>query len=139
MSGFSSGFSGGFGGGAGQVRILRGDDGGSDWRKPFYARQHEEAEQELEALRRAIRRSRKPKKRFAAVVQAKEHLPAVQAISGEYADRLAAALDRMLVANANAASIANAMLAYVDELERLEQAKFRRKREEEAIIALLVA
>ena len=40
---------------------------------------------------------------------------------------------------ANAASIANAMLAYVDELERLEQAKFRRKREEEAIIALLVA
>lgn len=121
------------------VVVLRGDDGGSDWRKPFYARQHEEAEQELEALRRAIRRSRKPTKRLNAVQAAKEHLPAVQAISGEYADRLAAALDRMLVANANAASIANAMLAYVDELERLEQAKFRRKREEEAIIALLVA
>ena len=118
--------------------IVSGGDDVPDWREPFYRRQIDEYEGKLAVLAEQVRRARKPRRKSAAVERVEAVLDDLRddpVISGAGFDAIEAALARFIEAS-NAASALTALQAIEAERQRVVRA--RRRRDDEAVIALLM-
>lgn len=109
-----------------------------DWREPFYRRQIDEYEGKLAVLAEQVRRARKPRRKSAAVERVEAVLDDLRddpVISVAGFDAIEAALARFIDAS-NAASALAALQAIEAERQRVVRA--RRRRDDEAVIALLM-
>lgn len=109
-----------------------------DWREPFYRRQIDEYEGKLAVLAEQVRRARKPRRKPAAIERVEAVLDDLRddpVISVAGFDAIEAALARFIDAS-NAASALAALQAIEAERQRVVRA--RRRRDDEAVIALLM-
>ena len=121
-----------------QAVIVSGGDDAPDWREPFYRRQIDEYEGKLAVLAEQVRRARKPRRKPAAVERVEAVLDDLRddpVISVAGFDAIEAALARFIEAS-NAASALAALQAIEAERQRVVRA--RRRRDDEAVIALLM-
>lgn len=117
------------------VVIVSGGDDAPDWRAPFFRKQIEEYEEKLAALAAEVKQVRKPKRKAAAAKRIEAVLDDVRADPAIPTARFEAvgdALERLVEAT-------NAMRALqAIEDERVRLLRMRRRRDDEAIIALLL-
>jgi len=120
------------------VVIVSGGDDAPDWRAPFFRKQIEEYEEKLAALAAEVKQVRKPKRKAAAAVRIEAVLDDVRADPAIPTARFEAVEDALerLVEATNAINAMRALQAIEDERVRL--LRMRRRRDDEAIIALLL-
>lgn len=127
----------------GGLRVVLGDDAFPDWKQNTRAKLIKESEEQLQALETALRASRKANRRKAAAEAAERNIEALQASPvdyGPYLERIDRALEQIETSKGNIDALVSAAIAHVRMAQdHAVKVALRKKREEEALIALLMA